>query len=116
MRRAGQQTPQSNFGGGASVVNRNPSDIFPAMLTAVSGGLYSWNVQFTTAPDYAGWDTLVGDLAGTDTANPAFEPNDVAIDVSTPVLAFLQRAYLDTTLGWVYVIVSTGGGTGSGSD
>jgi len=112
--RLAQQSPQSNISGGTATVNRNPNDIFPALLTAVSGGLYTWQEQFSKGADYAGWNDLIGGRFGSDTATPAFEPNDVAIDVTTPVLAFIQRAYIDSSLGWVYVIVSfseTGTGT-----
>lgn len=109
----GAQLP--NWHGGQFTNNAKLNPVFPVLLTAVSGGLYSWSQAIPTGADYAGWQVLAGGNFGTATAGPAYEPNDVAIDVTTPVAAWLQVAYQDPTLGLVYVIVSTGaGGSGSG--
>ncbi len=114
--------PQSSFGanptdwrGGQYTSNIVPSRIFPAKLTAVSGGLYSWTEQTATGADYSGWVDLPGGESGTNTINPAYEPNDVAIDVTDEPVVFLMREYLDETLDWVYVMVGGIGGGGGGS-
>lgn len=101
-----------NWQGGQFTNNAKLNPVFPVLLTAVSGGLYSWSQAIPTGADYAGWKVLVGGNFGTATAGPAYEPNDIAIDVSSPVAAWLQFAYVDPTLGWVYAIVAVGAGTG----
>jgi hypothetical protein len=106
--------PASVFGG-LYTVNGNPNPVFPVKLTAATGGLYSWTEQRSTGSDYAGWQNLPGGRTGTNTRAPAFEPNDVAIDVTSHPVVFLQRAYYDATLDWVYVIVGGEGGGGFAS-
>ncbi len=105
----GWKKPPQDYRGGVYDRDELPQDIFPAKLTAVVGGLYSFTEQTATGPNYGGWQDLPGGRSGTDTVNPAYEPNDVAIDVSLEPVVFLMIDYLDATLDWVYVIVGSAG-------
>ncbi len=110
----GWKQPPQDYAGGVFDKNELPQDIFPAKLTAVSGGLYSWTEQIATGPNYAGWVDLPGGRSGTNTVSPAYEPNDATIDITDEPVVFMMIDYLDATLDWVYVIVGTvdsGGGS-----
>lgn len=98
-----------NFRGGAFTTNVVHADIFPVKLTAVTSGLYAWTEQIQTGSDYSGFEDLPGGRFGTVTESPAYEPNDVAIDVTDEPIVFLMLDRQDPTLDWVYVMVGGAG-------
>jgi hypothetical protein len=107
----GLQRPVSqNYRGGAYTDNIVPKDVFPAKLTAVTSGRYAWTEQGTNGPTYADYYNLPGGRSGTAAVGPAYDPNGTTIDVTGSPIVWLRLDAYNSTYGWMYVIVGSGGG------